>query len=103
MTCRTIPLLTALAAAVIAWGALAASGTSPLAANQGSRRGGGSIAAPAAAPLAYFTANLPAPVPAETVTPMELALLDRIAGAQLSIEAAFYDFDRPSIRVCAVY
>lgn len=56
------------------------------------------LAAPAATPTAWFTANLPTPVAPETVTPLEQALLERIAGAATSIDAAFYDFDRPAIR-----
>lgn len=48
-------------------------------------------------PAVYFTANWPAP-DALPVTALEGALLDRIGAAAVSIDAALYDFSRPSLR-----
>ena len=56
------------------------------------------LAAPAADPATYFAANLPPPTNAQAVTALEQALLDRIAGAQTTLAAALYDFNRPSLR-----
>ena len=48
-------------------------------------------------PAVYFTANWPTPDPA-AVTALETALLDRLSAATTSIDAALYDFSRPSLR-----
>jgi hypothetical protein len=45
-------------------------------------------------PAVYLTANLTAVATSPAVTAMEQALLDRIAGAATSIDAAIYDFER---------
>jgi phosphatidylserine/phosphatidylglycerophosphate/cardiolipin synthase-like enzyme len=56
------------------------------------------LTASAAMPPIYFTANLtPQPDPA-AVTPLERALLDQITAATSTIDAALYEFDRPSLR-----
>ena len=56
------------------------------------------LAASAAAPAIYFTSNLtPQPDPG-AVTPLEQALLEQIAAATTTIDAALYEFDRPSLR-----
>ena len=55
------------------------------------------LAAPTADPAPYFTVNL-TPPPVGAVTTLEQALLDRIAGAHTSIDAALYDFDPPYLR-----
>ena len=49
-------------------------------------------------PGVYLTANLTAVATSPAVTTMEQALLDQIAGAAISIDAALYDFERVSIR-----
>jgi phosphatidylserine/phosphatidylglycerophosphate/cardiolipin synthase-like enzyme len=49
-------------------------------------------------PAVYLTANLTAVATSPAVTAMEQALLDRIAGAVTSIDAAIYDFERVSVR-----
>ncbi len=49
-------------------------------------------------PPAYFTDNMGATTTSPDVTPMEQALLDQINAATLRIDAAFYDFNRNSIR-----
>lgn len=49
-------------------------------------------------PGVYLTANLTAVATSTAVTPMEQALLDLIAGATTSIDAAIYDFERVSVR-----
>jgi phosphatidylserine/phosphatidylglycerophosphate/cardiolipin synthase-like enzyme len=48
-------------------------------------------------PIVYLTANWPAPEPA-AIPVVEQALLDRLNAATTSIDAALYDFDRPSLR-----
>jgi phosphatidylserine/phosphatidylglycerophosphate/cardiolipin synthase-like enzyme len=48
-------------------------------------------------PAVYLTANWPAPEPA-AIPMVEQALLDRLNAATTSIDAALYDFDRPSLR-----
>ncbi len=49
-------------------------------------------------PAIYLTDNLTAVATSPAVTTMEQALLDQIAGATTSIDAAIYDFERVSIR-----
>ena len=57
----------------------------------------GAAAAASPDPAYYFTANWPMP-DAAPVTAVEAALLDRINGATVSIDAAIYDFNRSSLR-----
>ncbi len=47
---------------------------------------------------AWFTDNVAATVITTTVTPLEQALLDRLASATTSIDVAIYDFNRDSVR-----
>ena len=49
-------------------------------------------------PATFFTDNMASTGTSPAVTPMEQALLDRINSAVTSIDAAFYDFNRDSIR-----
>lgn len=49
-------------------------------------------------PATFFTDNMASTGTSPAVTPMEQALLDRISSAATSIDAAFYDFNRNSIR-----
>lgn len=58
----------------------------------------GTLAASTAVIPSYFTDNMAATGTNPAVTVMEQALLDRIQGASASIDAAFYDFNRDSIR-----
>lgn len=46
----------------------------------------------------YFTANVPPQSDPAAVTPMERTLLDQIDSAAFTIDAALYEFDRPSVR-----
>lgn len=46
----------------------------------------------------YFTANIPPQPDPAAVTPMERTLLDQIDSAAFTIDAALYEFDRPSLR-----
>lgn len=55
-------------------------------------------AASAAAPAIYFTANLNTQPDPAAVTALERALLDQIASASRTIDAALYEFDRQSLR-----
>lgn len=48
-------------------------------------------------PPVYITDNWPTP-DASPVTALEQALLDRLTGASSNIDAALYDFSRPSLR-----
>lgn len=57
-----------------------------------------SVIAAGTDPAVYLTANLAALATSTTVTPMEQALLDQIAAAVTSIDAAIYDFERISLR-----
>ncbi len=52
----------------------------------------------AADPAIYFTDNMTSTGVSEVITPLEQALLDRINGASIAIDAAFYDFNRTSIQ-----
>lgn len=54
--------------------------------------------ASAAAPPIYFTANLTPQADPTAVTPLEQVLLDQIASAASTIDAALYEFDRRSLR-----
>lgn len=54
--------------------------------------------ATALAPNTYFTDNMDSSGVSFEVTPLESALLNRINSATATIDAAFYDFDRASIR-----
>jgi len=58
----------------------------------------GTLAASTVTIPSYFTANMAATGTDPAVTVMEQALLDRLNGATTSIDAAFYDFNRDSIR-----
>jgi len=49
-------------------------------------------------PAVYLTDNLKAVATSPAVTAMEQALLEQIAGAATSIDAAIYDFERVSVR-----
>lgn len=57
-----------------------------------------SVVALAGNPPTYFTDNMASTGTSPNVTVMEQQLLDRINGATTTIEAAFYDFNRNSIR-----
>lgn len=56
------------------------------------------VTAAAGNPQTLFTDNITSTGPITAVTVMEQELLDRINGATTSIDAAFYDFNRVSIR-----
>lgn len=49
-------------------------------------------------PVVFFTDNMTSDGTSELISPMEQALLDRINSASIAIDAAFYDFNRTSIR-----
>ncbi len=57
-----------------------------------------SLYALAGDPGVFFTDNMAATSTSPNVTAMEQVLLDRINGAVTSIDAAFYDFNRDSVR-----
>ena len=54
--------------------------------------------AAASSPFIYFTANLTPQSNPAAVTPLERALLEQIASATATIDAALYEFDRLSLR-----